>query len=346
MMTRTCPVCGHEQDQEMLECICCGWDFSPLLGTPEQVEARQRERLDQAQAAWRQRLYNPELIPELQRDPFETPEEFAARLAERPWYVGDGELRKAEYDIETGRFPLSIQLLQTWAKPWLDPAGSYSLNLPRDQARQLYQRGATWPLYARLAVIGSKVSLAALVAVTPDGELPVTTEAIEIQAIRCSSEASSGAIGPLIRGRYRDLGDGTLLDIRTGLQWMRCALGQRWNGRTCDGEARSWTWNHLNDQVKGINQQGGYGGHTDWRVPTIDELKTLIVEDAKPAIDLEAFSGTTCMWYWSSSPCAGSADRAWYVDFNRGYVYDSYKYVADYVRLVRGSRELAFLKTA
>ena len=44
------------------------------------------------------------------------------------------------------------------------------------------------------------------------------------------------------------------------------------------------------------------------------------------------------MWYWSSSPCAGSADRAWYVDFNRGYVYDSYKNVAYYVRLVRGGQ--------
>ena len=72
----------------------------------------------------------------------------------------------------------------------------------------------------------------------------------------------SGATGPLISGRYRDLGDGTLLDIRTGLQWMRCALGQRWSGRTCAGDAGKWTWNNLNDQVRGINQQGGYGGHT------------------------------------------------------------------------------------
>ena len=336
MMTRTCPVCGHEQDQEKLECTCCGWDFSPLLGTPEQVEARQRERLDQAQAAWRQRRYNPELIPELERDPFETTEEFAARLAERPWYAGDFELRKAEYDIETGRFPLSIQLLQTWAKPWLDPAGSYSLNLPRDQARELYQRGATWPLYARLAVIGSKVSLSALVAVTPDGELPVTTKAIEVQAIRCPTDASCGAAGPLISGRYRDLGDGTLLDIRTGLQWMRCALGQRWNGRTCASDAGKWTWNNLKSQVRGINKQSGYGGHTDWRVPTIDELQTLIIKGAKPAIDLEAFSGITCGWYWSSS--FYSACSAWFVDFHYGYVYYGDKGYAYYVRLVRGGQ--------
>ena len=345
MMTRTCPVCGHEQDQEKLECTCCGWDFSPLLGTPDQVEARQRERIEQAQIAWRQRRYNPELIPELERDPFETTEEFAARLAERPWYAGDFELRKAEYDIETGRFPLSIQLLQTWAKPWLDPAGSYSLNLPRDQARELYQRGATWPLYARLAVIGSKVSLSALVAVTPDGELPVTTKAIEVQAIRCPTDASCGAAGPLISGRYRDLGDGTLMDIRTGLQWMRCALGQRWNGRTCAGDAGSWTWNNLNDQVRGINKQG-YGGHTDWRVPTIDELKTLIVEDARPAIDLEAFPETPCRWFWSSTPYAYSSSSAWGVHFDPGYVYSGGRASASYVRLVRGGKLLSMLETA
>ncbi len=336
--TNTCPVCGHEQERGTPDCTRCGWDFSPLLGTPEQVEVLLQVRLDQARTTWRQRRYDPDLIPELERDPFETPDEFTVRLTERPWYVGEGELLKAEYDIETRRFPLGIRSPRPWANPLVDPDGSHSLRLPRDQARELYQRGVSWPLFARLAVNGCQVSLTALVLVAPDGELPVETEVAEDHTTRRLSKAAGATTGPLISGRYRDIGDGTLLDIRTGLQWMRCALGQRWNGRTCDGEAGSWTWNNLNGQVRGINQQGGYGGHTDWCVPTIDELKTLIVEDTQPAIDLEAFSGATCMWYWSSSPCAGSADRAWYVDFNRGYVYDSYKNVAYYVRLVRGGQ--------
>lgn len=35
---------------------------------------------------------------------------------------------------------------------------------------------------------------------------------------------------PLIEGRYRDHGDGTVTDVQTGRQWMRCSLRQTWQG--------------------------------------------------------------------------------------------------------------------
>lgn len=38
-------------------------------------------------------------------------------------------------------------------------------------------------------------------------------------------------------GHYIDNGDGTVTDTRTGLTWMRCALGQTWDGSTCVGVA-------------------------------------------------------------------------------------------------------------
>ncbi len=171
---KTCPVCGLAQDRDAADCFRCGWDFSPMLGTSGRVESFLRERLDRARTDWQRRGVNPDLVPELKRDPFETPAEFAVRVSERLWYVGEGELRRAEYEIETGRFPLSIQSPRPWAKPWLDAAGTYSLRLPRDQARGLYQRGAMWPVYARLAVKEARVSLAALVLVVADAELPIT----------------------------------------------------------------------------------------------------------------------------------------------------------------------------
>lgn len=319
---KTCPVCGHEQDQEKSECIRCGWDFSPLLGTHERVEALHRERLDKAQAAWRQRRYNPDLIPELERDPFETPEEFAARLAERPWYLGVGELRKAEYDIETGRFPLVIRSPQTWARPWIGPGDSYSLCLPRVEARALYQRGAIWPIYAVLTLSGSQVSLTTLVLVSPDSDLPV-----EIQKT------------PSLGGRYQDLGNGTVVDTLTGLQWMRCSLGQQWNGRTCRGDAVSCIWSELSARLSAFNQNGGYGGHTDWRVPTIHELKTLIEKiTSNSVIDREAFPETPSQRFWSSTPASNASHDAWYVNFGYGYVDDYGKGNARYVRLVRGGK--------
>ena len=45
------------------------------------------------------------------------------------------------------------------------------------------------------------------------------------------------------QGHYKDLGDGTVLDTQANLQWMRCALGQTWNGQTCVGEAKQFNWN-------------------------------------------------------------------------------------------------------
>ena len=34
-------------------------------------------------------------------------------------------------------------------------------------------------------------------------------------------------------------------------------------------------WNQAFEIVKQFNQQGGYAGHNDWRLPAIVELKTL-----------------------------------------------------------------------
>lgn len=36
--------------------------------------------------------------------------------------------------------------------------------------------------------------------------------------------------------------DGTVTDTRTGLMWMRCCVGQTWDGATCRGEARKMDW--------------------------------------------------------------------------------------------------------
>ena len=54
------------------------------------------------------------------------------------------------------------------------------------------------------------------------------------------------------QGHYKDLGDGTVLDTQANLQWMRCALGQTWNGQTCVGEAKQFNWN---DAIKNCQRE-------------------------------------------------------------------------------------------
>ena len=42
--------------------------------------------------------------------------------------------------------------------------------------------------------------------------------------------------------RFLDHGNGTVTDQHTGLTWMRCKLGQTWNGSSCLGEPTVYYW--------------------------------------------------------------------------------------------------------
>lgn len=67
--------------------------------------------------------------------------------------------------------------------------------------------------------------------------------------------------------------DGTVTIGR--LQWMRCSLGQRWNGKTCLDKPTS---HKLDDAIalpRLMNTQGGFANYADWRLPTIGELVML-----------------------------------------------------------------------
>ncbi|GEM_PF-5220428 len=96
------------------------------------------------------------------------------------------------------------------------------------------------------------------------------------------------AAPPLINSRYADLGDGTVLDTFTNLQWMRCALGQTWDGKNCVSEAKKFK---LNDAKKAASKSN-YSGCSDWRLPTIYELKTLVINGKNPTINKRAFPNT------------------------------------------------------
>jgi len=159
-------------------------------------------------------------------------------------------------------------------------------------------------------------------------------------------------------GRYTYKGhdDGIVVDEVTNLEWMRCSFGQTWDamGATCQGDASKHTWNDAMLQPKLMNDAGGYGGYTDWRVPTIDELQTLVFCSSgrpeffknnplscsgayqQPTIFAEAFPGTPVSRFWSSSSYAGGSASAWHVNFNAGGDGWLFKNLGYRLRLVRG----------
>lgn len=67
------------------------------------------------------------------------------------------------------------------------------------------------------------------------------------------------------------LAKGMWKDPRTGLIWMRCEVGQQWNGSNCIGERRDFSWRSAIESARAST----FAGHSDWRVPTVSELVTL-----------------------------------------------------------------------
>ena len=120
-----------------------------------------------------------------------------------------------------------------------------------------------------------------------------------------------------------DLDDGTVLDVRTRLVWKK------------ECEPKKFTWDDAVAAFEG-GRAPGFAGHSDWRMPTIEELKTLIEKDQKPAINTAVFGQVAASYYWSSSSYAGSPSGAWFVFFGNGVGYYYFKSSSVYVRLVRG----------
>jgi hypothetical protein len=140
--------------------------------------------------------------------------------------------------------------------------------------------------------------------------------------------------------RFTDNGDGTVTDEITGLMWKVCSEGQSYDGvgGSCDGSAASYTWQEALQQAGAVNT-GGYAGHNDWRLPNQKELSSIVERQCvDPAINLEVFSATPSVWFWSASPYAGCSDRAWYVNFYGGGDFFSNLSSNGAVRLVRGGQ--------
>jgi hypothetical protein len=153
------------------------------------------------------------------------------------------------------------------------------------------------------------------------------------QAATCVDQKKASAPD----GRYQDNADGTITDILHGLEWKRCSEGQ--NGSDCStGTASLMNWQQALQLVESLNTSGGYAGHTDWRLPNLKELATLIENQCmQPAINETLFPEAQPFWYWTSSAnlTSTSDNSTWQIDFDIGRQFSGSRNGQAHVRLVR-----------
>ena len=126
-----------------------------------------------------------------------------------------------------------------------------------------------------------------------------------------------------IAGDFTDNSDGTVTDENTGLMWQR-------------GEAGSMNWEDAISYCEGLS----LAGYTDWRLPNIKELRS-IVDNRRydPAMDdaffLDIDDGGDSFWSSTNGTTTPEAD-AWCVIFRTGDVdWPTGKGLPSYVRCVR-----------
>ena len=147
--------------------------------------------------------------------------------------------------------------------------------------------------------------------------------------------------------RHGDNGDRTVTDYDTGLQWEKktastlAGICVPLGDLHCVDDKYDWDEAHafVDASVDGATLTTCYFGHCGWRLPTVVELKTILLAPCvtSPCID-PIFGPTAAARYWSSTTyAAGARDFAFFVDFApNGIQGADVKSASNYVRAVRG----------
>ncbi|MDA3899082.1 MAG: DUF1566 domain-containing protein [Spirochaetes bacterium] len=143
---------------------------------------------------------------------------------------------------------------------------------------------------------------AVLYAVGSGKQLPVTGQTT-VHTANDDGTYQTGTDAPSVR--FSDNGNGTITDNMTGLMWLQSP----------DSTKRGWRG--AITYCEGLD----YASHSDWRLPTVNELETL-ANYSQSALSTwlngQGFTNVQANYYWSSTTYAPSTPHAWYIDMNDG----------------------------
>ncbi len=125
-------------------------------------------------------------------------------------------------------------------------------------------------------------------------------------------------------------------DNKTGLMWAIKSRGRD----SIHFYAKQFAWNDLQqDFIEPLNEEG-FGGFSDWRLPTAEDLSSLMITSTRvPIVNLDFFPYTRPDSYWTGLFRADTPDYACNVDFYLGNVHYSPKSQKNFVYAVRTAQD-------
>ncbi|MBM2837512.1 MAG: hypothetical protein HW415_137 [Deltaproteobacteria bacterium] len=169
------------------------------------------------------------------------------------------------------------------------------------------------------AVTEAKIKGVRLISFINEGDSVKVKMAFRVKTVLINEIQSAKKVAE----QYTDNGNGTVTANKTGLIWQK-----QDNNKTRD-------WSNAMSYCDGLI----LAGYSDWRLPSKDELETLVDRSkSSPSIDTTFFPNTISSVYWSSTTYAGLTTNAWYVNFDYGYTFYNNKTNTYYARCVRGGQ--------
>jgi hypothetical protein len=132
--------------------------------------------------------------------------------------------------------------------------------------------------------------------------------------------------------RFKDNNDGTITDQLTGLMWTK-------NADIVHGPQ---AWQEVLHSISNMNKEKGTHGYTDWRLPNINELKSLVNNgQGNNAVWLmnQGIRDVKNLFYWSSTTYAKETAHAWVLFMEGGIIGAMNKYGGAFALAVRDDKE-------
>ena len=125
-----------------------------------------------------------------------------------------------------------------------------------------------------------------------------------------------------IENQFEDQGE-VVIDHATGLMWEK------------SGSPNALNYSQAQEYIAQSNRER-FGGYRDWRLPTVDELLSLVERNRQSrGLHLNPIFDSLQIYCWSADLGRRSTESAWYMQFVSGGVFLNDFIAGNFVRAVR-----------